>query len=79
MHNPRLASLSSFHTDVNNIISRNPIHSQRPHFSDISSMLSASNSTLLQWTGDDNRVCGKLGGQLYKTHLLYEDLQRSYL
>lgn len=59
---------------------RNPIHSQRPRFSEISASLNSPNSTLLQWTREDHSVhAGELGGQLEEAHLLYEDLQSTYL
>ena len=58
---------------------RNPTHSQRPPFSEISATLNGSSSTLLLWTGDDRSVVGELGDQLSEAQFLYQELQNTYL
>ena len=58
---------------------RNPIHSKRPAFSEISTILNQSNNALLEWAREECPQAGDLGGELSESKNLYEDLQNTYL
>lgn len=54
---------------------RNPIHSKRPAFSEISAILNVSKNVLLE----ECPQAGDLGGELSESKNLHEDLQNTYL
>lgn len=65
------------------MFNRNPVHSKRPPFSKISTLLNTSRNILPQWSGEDylsNVVpkASELGAPLTEAEVLYDDLQNTY-
>jgi len=60
---------------------RNLEPKSRPHFGQITKLLSSNGGYLLGWSDDDKRIAGdamKLGAPLDSTNGLYNDLRCTY-